>query len=201
MIPVTHTIKFLVILAALSVTLAGCSTPRPLIRSDFDRTVDFKRYHSFGFFEKLATDDERYESLTTLYLKAAVTREMRNRGYTFIEKDPDLLVNFNIKLEEKQEIQTTSYPIGYYGYYGYRWGYYGAWGGYNYNTYAYEYSEGTLNIDLVDRLRKQMVWEGVAIGRVRQKDFEDVEKAVDNAVNLIFQNFPFKGSPEPAKPH
>ncbi|MGH8551646.1 MAG: DUF4136 domain-containing protein [Methylococcales bacterium] len=185
---------------ALSVMLAGCSASRPLIRADFDRTVDFKLYHSFGFFEKLATDDERYESLITRYLKAAVIREMKSRGYTYLEKDPDLLVNFNTKLEEKQQIQTTSYPLGYYGYYGYRWGYYGAWGGYNYNTYAYEYSEGTLNIDLVDRLRKQMVWEGVAIGRVRQQDFDNIEKAVDTAVYQIFQKFPFKKSGQTAKP-
>jgi hypothetical protein len=201
MIPITVAIRILVILVAFGVTLAGCSASKPLIRADFDRTVDFKRFHTFGFFEKLATDDERYESLITRYLKNAVTREMKARGFTYAEKDPDLLVNFNTKLEEKQQIQATSYPIGYYGYYGYRWGYYGAWGGYNYNTYTYEYSEGTLNIDLVDRVRKQMVWEGVAIGRVRSQDFDNIEKAVDNAVNLIFQNFPFKesGSATPSK--
>jgi Domain of unknown function (DUF4136) len=197
MIPVNDAVRFWIILLALSVLVAGCTASKPLIRSDVDPSADFKQYHSFGFFEKLATD-ERYESLTTQYLKAAVTREMKSRGYSFLEKDPDLLINFNIKLKEKQRLQTTAYPAGYYGY---RWGYYGAWGGYNYDTFTYDYTEGTMNIDMVDRVRKQMVWEGVAIGRVRQEDFDNVEKAINNTVGLIFEKFPFKQIPETSQPH
>lgn len=197
MSPVRYTIRFLAIFLVSGGLETGCSASKPLIRSDFDQTVDFKRYHSFGFFEKLATDDARYESLTTRYLKAAVTREMKARGYRLFDKDPDIQINFKIKLEEKQSVQTTSYPTGYYGY---RGGYYGAWGGYNYNTFTYEYSEGTLNIDLVDRVRKQMVWEGIAIGRVSQTDIDHVEKAIDNAVTLIFQKFPFHENPSAAEP-
>lgn len=200
MFPISGTIRYWVMLVALIDGLAGCAAQRPLIRSDFNRAIDFKRYHTFGFFEKLATDDDRYETLITRYLKGAVTREMKSRGYTYLEKDPDLLVNFNVKLEEKQYVRTTSYPYGYYGYYGYRWGYYGAWGGYDYYSYTYEYTEGTLNIDLVDRVRRQMVWEGVAIGRVKKKDLDNVEEAVANAVNLIFQHYPFRASPMPMKP-
>jgi Domain of unknown function (DUF4136) len=187
MIAIRETVRFLAIGASFAALLAGCATSKPLVRSDYDPDIDFSQYHSFGFFDKLATD-ERYESLTTQYLKEAVTREMKSRGYTYLERAPDLLINFNIKLKEKQVIRTTPYPAGYYGY---RWGYYGAWGGYNYDTYSYEYTEGTMNIDMVDGNRKQMVWEGVAIGRVRQEDFDNVEKAIGNAVSLIFQKFPF----------
>ena len=194
MISVNEAVRWLLILFT-AVLAAGCTVCKPMVRSDYDHNIDFKPYHSFGFFEKLATD-ERYETLTTRYLKAAVTREMKSRGYTYLEKDPDLLINFNIKFKEKQQIRTTAYPAGYYGY---RWGYYGAWGGYNYDTYTYEYTEGTMNIDIVDRRRKQMVWEGVAIGRVRQEDYDHVEKSIDKTVNLIFQKFPFRDSPYPSK--
>lgn len=183
-------IRVLLVLLTLGIAVGGCGASKPLIRSDFDHAADFKLYHSFGFFEKLATED-RYESLTTQYLKAAVTREMESRGYELVEKDANLLINFNIKLKDKQQVRTSAYPAGYYGY---RWGYYGAWGGYNYDTYVYDYTEGTLNIDMVDRVRKQMVWEGVAIGKVRKKDFDNAEKVIDSTVALIFQKFPFRES-------
>lgn len=177
------------VLAVLILFLQGCAS-RPTIRSEYDHTADFARYHTFGFFKKLATDNG-YESLTTKYLKAAVTRQMEALGYRYSETDPDLLANFNIKLKDKQTIRTTGYPAGYYGY---RWGYYGAWGGYN-DTYVYEYTEGTLNIDLVDRARKQMVWEGVAVGRVRQKDIDNQQQVIDKVVAEIFTKFPFRNRP------
>lgn len=184
----TKAIRIIVVFVTLCVSLIGCSSSKPLIRSDYDHSINFDQYHTFGFFEKLATDDG-YERLTTQYLKTAVTSEMEARGYKFAKKDPDILINFNIKLKDKQQVRTSAYPAGYYGY---RWGYYGAWGGYNYDTYVYDYTEGTLNIDMVDRVRKQMVWEGVAIGKVRQKDFDNAEKVIDKTVALIFQKFPFK---------
>lgn len=48
------------------------------------------------------------------------------------------------------------------GYYGYRRGYYDPWMGYGYGTTTQvsQYTEGTINIDLVDMAQKRMVWEG-----------------------------------------
>ncbi len=192
MIPVTDAVRFFVILSALGMLIAGCTASEPMVRADYDPNVDFTRYHTFGFFEKLATDD-RYETLTTQYFKAAVIREMTMRGYRFTEKDPDLLINFNVKLQDKQQFRSTSYPAGYYGY---RWGNYGAWGAYNYDSSTYEYTEGTMNIDMVDRIRKQMVWEGLGIGRVTQNERDKAEQSIDNAVALIFEKFPFKETKE-----
>lgn len=196
MIPKIQSLRNWAMLGFLIAFLAACGTSGTVVRSDFDRKTDFTQYRSFGFFEKLATD-KRYETLTTEYIKTAVIREMKARGYNFVDQDPDLLVNFNIKLKEKQ--RTQSMPIAA-GYYGYRWGYYGAWGGYNYATYTYEYTQGTMNIDLVDRARKQMVWEGVAIGHISEEDFSDMETAIGTQVHEIFQKYPFSLKPGSASP-
>jgi Domain of unknown function (DUF4136) len=173
------------------VVFAGCAT-QPLVRSDHDPDADFGRFKTYGFFDKLGTD-EAYATLLTKYLKEAVSREMERREYRF-SKEPDLQVNFHAKVKEKQRVVRSPG----YGYYGYRWGYYGPWGGYAYDTYVEEYSEGTLNIDLVDRSDMQMVWEGVAIGRVTEKDFQNLKQVVDEAVTAIFEKYPYRaGQSEP----
>lgn len=164
----------------------SCSTSKPMIRSDYDHDADFSAYRTFGFFDKLATD-RGYETLVTRNLKQAVTQQMQERGIQYSHTDPDLLVNFKLKLEDKQQIRNTGYPGGYYGY---RGRYYGAWGGYAYNTYTYEYTEGTLNIDVVDRRRKLLVWEGVAIGRVKQSDIDNQKQVISKVVASMFKEFP-----------
>ena len=75
-------------------------------------------------------------------------------------------------------------------YYGYRRGYYGGWGGYD--THVQQYVEGTLNIDIVDARRKQLVWEGVAVGRVTDKQREQRQAAINAAVAEIFSKYPFR---------
>ncbi len=178
------------------VAIASCASTRPLVRSDHDPSEDFSRFKTYGFFDKLGTD-EAYTTLLTKYLKEAVSREMERRGYRYSE-EPGLLVNFHAKVKEKQRVVRS--PAGGYsrGYYGYRWGYYGPWGGYAYDTYVEEYTEGTLNIDLVDRADMQMVWEGVAIGRVTEEDYDNLKQAVDAAVAAIFEKYPYRaGRSEP----
>ena len=112
---------------------------------------------------------------------------MESRGYTYTETDPDLAINFNAKLA--QQTRVTSYPTAPM-YYGYRSGYYGGWGGYN--THVTQYVEGTLNIDVVDTARKQLVWEGVAVGRVTDKQREERQAALNAAVAEIFSKYPFR---------
>jgi hypothetical protein len=118
---------------------------------------------------------------------------MESRGYTYTESGPDLLVNFNGKLQEKTSVTQVPSMMGPgYGYYGYRGGYYGGWGGYGYDTYVSQYTEGTLNVDVVDASRKQLVWEGVAVGRVTRKHEENRDAALRAAVTEIFTRYPFR---------
>ena len=84
------------------------------------------------------------------------------------------------------------------GYYGYRRGRYGAYGGYPATqTEVRQYTEGTLTIDLVDTRSDQLVWEGTAVGRVRESVRENLEEAVNNVVAEIFTRYPYIGSGAP----
>jgi hypothetical protein len=182
--------KTLVRLLFLSavVFLSAC-VGGPQIKSDYDHSANFATYRTFGFYDPLGTDSSGYSTLVTQTLKSAVRQELESRGYTYTESSPDLLVNFNGKLQEQTRVTQFPSMIGP-GYYGYRGGYYGGW--YGYETYVDQYTEGTLNIDIVDAQRKQLVWEGVAVGRVTRKQEENRDAALRAAVTEIFTRYPFR---------
>lgn len=172
--------------------LAGGCASGPTIESNYDHTANFGAYRTFGYFTPLGTDTTGYSSLVTQALKSATRREMEARGYAYSDTDPDLLLNFNAKLA--RQVEVSQVPMGPpMGYYGYRGGFYGGWGGYY--TNVDQYTEGTLNVDMVDARRKQLVWEGVAVGRVTEKHRENREAAINAAVAEIFKKYPFRKAP------
>lgn len=173
----------------LTLLLAGCASG-PSIFVNEDPGAAFSGYRTYGFAEPLGTDRPEYSSLLSQYLRTAAARELEARGYRPGD-EPDLLVNFY--LETKEKIRSTSSPspgVSFGGYYGYRRGYYGVWSGYE--TTVSQYTEGTLNVDVVDRERKQLVWEATVVGRIRDADREDVQGTVDSVMAQVFSRFPHR---------
>jgi hypothetical protein len=168
------------------VAVSACSTG-PQLRSDYDPSVDFGQYQTFGFVRLTGTDQAQYQTLVTQHFKNALREQMQARGYQYTETNPDLLVNFNAKLSEK--MQVTSQPSAgmYYGYRGY-----GAWGSYGSYTQVRQYTQGTVNVDLVDAKKGQLVWEGVAVGTVKESDKEQIGQRIANVVALIMEQYPFR---------
>jgi Domain of unknown function (DUF4136) len=166
--------------------LQACAI-KPTVRADYDHAADFGKYRTFSFISPLSTDRKGYSTLTSEQVKSAVTHELQQRGYQ-LSTEPDLLVNFSGRLEEKQSIEST--PSAYYGY---RTGYYGAWPGYSMGSdvYTVNYTQGTLNVDIVDAKTLRMVWEGVTVGEVTQKHLKDRAATINKAVSNIFAKYPF----------
>ncbi len=185
--------------ALAALLTAGCATtPKVTIRSSVDSTADFAQYRSFGFVEKLGTDSANYESLVSAALKNSARRQLELRGLSYSATSPDLLVNFNGKFDEKLRVtQTPSVTMGM-GYYGYRGGIYSTWPMYPQETNVDQYTEGTLNVDVVDARRRQLVWEGVAVGRVTEKARDNVPGAIEAVMPEIFAKFPI--APKAATP-
>lgn len=183
---------FRAVCIGLALLAGGCAST-PTVTSNYDHTANFAAYRTFGYFSPLGTDRAGYATLVTQSLKNATRREMEARGYTYSETTPDLLLNFNGKLEKQTDVRTMPAGPPMVGYYGYRGGYYGGWGGYY--TDVYQYTEGTINVDLVDARQRQLVWEGVAVGRVSDKHRENPDAAISAAVAQIFTKFPFRATP------
>jgi len=52
------------------------------------------------------------------------------------------------------------------------------------------YKVGTCNIDVVDAHRRQLVWEGIAEGKLSDKVMKDPRSAVNLVVTELFKQYP-----------
>lgn len=175
----------------LATGLLACASG-PQIRVDGDPNANIPAYKTFGYFDSLATDKAGYSTILTSRLKGAATRELEARGYRYAEKDPELLVNFNVNVVDKTEIYST--PSAGMGYYGYRSGMYGAWSGYPRDIESRNYRQGTLGIDVVDAARKALVWQGIAEARVTTKMRENPGQTLDTIVTEVLASFPARNA-------
>ena len=171
--------------------LAGCATTRtPDIHVNQAPDANFSSYGSFGFPEQTGTDRGGYSTLVTSYFKAAVRDQMEQRGYRYVDENPDLLVNFYAKVHERTEVRPDPSYSAAYGYYGYRYGLYSAWPLYDDAVRTVTYPVGTANIDVVDAHKKQMIWEGVAQGVVSDEDMDHPQQSIVRVVTQLFARYP-----------
>ena len=180
----------LLLLSIALAVLAGCAASRPSIRTDSDRSVDFSSFESYGFPDELGTDRAGYSTLITDYFRDAVHREMRSRGYRYTQVNPDLLVNFFANVQDVTALRSRPNAWVACGYYGYRYGMYSAWSGYGENADTVQCKPGTANIDIVDAGRNQLIWEGVAEGRLTRTVMENPHPAIDSVVADLFSRYP-----------
>jgi hypothetical protein len=156
-------------LAALA--LAGCAS-KPDVSRIADPDVDFRSYRTFAFLPPSG-----HQSLVDRRLLAAARGQLERRGYTFDEFAPDLLVNLAGVVEERQGLRSTPGPF------------------LAQNSVEIEdYRLGRLAIDLIDPQRQQVVWHGVAEGRVSAAMLRDAGTAAETAVAAVFEGFPIQAS-------
>jgi len=181
--------RLLATLAVATLAMVGC-TSGPEIRADYDKAADFGTYRTYGFVAQAGTDAGDFRSLATQMLQNAAAREMEARGYRRAA-DPDLVINFTGRLEEKTDVESVPAP-----YYGPSWGYrgwygspYGGWGGTEVTTRHYKV--GTLVMDVVDRAKRQVVFQGGVEAVVTKEMQQNREAAINKAVAHIFSKYPF----------
>lgn len=175
-------------LFAVAVLISGCVTG-PKVFVNENPEAQFSGFRTYAYAAELGTDRPGYSSLLSQALKAAVSRELNARGYREATSSPDLTVNFYVHTKEKIRTTTTTTPTAGF-YYGYRRGLYDPWAGYGaVETDVRQYTEGTLTIDLVDARNSQLVWEGTAVGRVRDDMRENLQATIDAVVADVFARY------------
>jgi hypothetical protein len=163
--------------ALATALLAGCATTRaPDTRVDYDKSSDFSVYRTYGFPAETGT---------------AVGTAMEARGYKYAAEKPDLLVNFFMNTTDRTEYRGSRMGAGS-GYYGYRYGLYSPWPMYEEAPHSVTYKYGTINVDIVDAEKKQLIWEGIAEGRVSQEAMENPKVTINGIVTELMQQYPGK---------
>jgi hypothetical protein len=169
------------------VLLSACASG-PRIVTNSDATVDWSQFRTFGFFQPLGTDLYTIRSITSNQLIESATREMEMAGFAFSESNPDLLINFVISTRETMQSRPSTSASMHHGR-----GRYRTWSGWSVHgstTEIVQRTEGTLGVDIVDRARNQLIWEGAASQRVTDSTRRNQAEVLDAAITSVFADFP-----------
>ena len=170
-------------LLILLVAVAGCSSLS--VNYDFDQNVDWSKFQTYGWMETPQRPSDPSSPLqdTPLLMQRihnSVDYEMEQRGINMSD-NPELLVVYHLGTQEK--IQVTDWGYRYSDYY---WGYGGR------QIDVYQFTEGSLVIDLIDAETKNLVWRATGTGVVEQeqKSPDEMQSRADKVINKIMESFP-----------
>jgi hypothetical protein len=165
-------LKFIPLL--LIFVLSSCSSVR--VVSDYDSVTDFSKYQTFAFY-KPGIDKAKISDLDKKRIMRQIEANLKAKGMT-ISKNPDLLVSLFTKERERIDVYNNNY-------YGYG---YGAW--YGGGTSVTSTPEGTLYIDLIDRSKNELVWQGIGKGDLIMSSIEKKEARIKEIVTKILAQYP-----------
>ena len=162
---------FLLMIVA-GIFLNSCSTVR--VTYDYDRATDFNTYKTYNFHQK-GIDKLELNDLDKRRILNAIDAQMAAKGFTKSD-NPELYINVLASSKEKINIDN--------GYYGGYWGPY--WGG---SSRVYQYTSGTIIIDIVDNARNILIWQGAGSG-LNVSDLDNKAEEIPQAIEEIMAKFP-----------
>ncbi|MGF1555440.1 DUF4136 domain-containing protein [Paucihalobacter sp.] len=174
-------LKYLFSFAIALAFLYSCNTVKTA--SDYDRSVNFNNYKTFGFTKE--SKELPANDLVKNRILNAIASNLKSKGLTESE-NPDMLIDLGLKTKDKKDYQSTSYDLS--GFYGRRWRIGTGIG--TTNTREINYTEGTLVINMVDAKKEQLLWMGTGTGVVNDKAIQ--EQNLTNTINKILAGFPPK---------
>jgi len=168
--------------------LAGCSLYD--IKYDYDVDSNFAAYKTYNWIPRTISEASgsaktaiQSNSLLDERIRKAVDTQMQAKGFTLDEANPDVMVVYHTGAENK--IDVTDWGYTYAGSY---WG-----GGLGRSVDVYQYTEGTLIVDMVATDNKKLVWRGSATGVVDPSSSpEQREARINDVIGRIFEKYPPK---------
>ncbi len=183
--------KLLLFILAIPFLFSSCSSIK--VFADYDPSADFSTYKTFSYLPWNKQSDQLLTDFDKRRFRAAVTFEMEALGYTKVEVEGDLTINIFLIVDQKTgtsaytDYYTSGVGVGYY--YG-PWGYNNPGGVSAYTTmHSYDYKEGTLILDLLDREKKQLAWQGTAKGTLKSNPAAK-DEGIKSVIYRLFTKFP-----------
>ena len=160
--------------------LTACSSVK--VVADYDTKVDFNKYKTFAFY-KPGIDKASISDLDKKRILRAIESELIAKGFVKSE-NPEMLVSIFTKSREKVNVNQNNFG------YGFGWGW-NPWmmNGMN-NINVSQYTEGTLFIDFIDKEKKELVWQGVGTGALKNQNREKKDARIKEFVKEIILKFP-----------
>ena len=174
--------KKIVLLIAFATILTSCNSIR--VSSDYNEEIYFTEFKTYAF-SKSGIDKVEINDIDKKRILRAIDVELYNKGYRKSSIEPDFLINFFTKTNKKIDY----YPSN--NYYGYAVPY-GGMGHYASSWYlnSFSYNEGVLFIDIIDRNKNELVWQGIGKGYIYNDKPDNKNEKIKAMVNKILLQFP-----------
>ncbi|MCG2460268.1 DUF4136 domain-containing protein [Flavobacteriaceae bacterium F89] len=185
-------IKFLQKLAGIALVLFF-SQGMAQVSSDYDKSTDFSKYHTYYFEGWQKDSDKLLNDLDKKRILESFKAEFAARGMTPVadKSQADATILLYLVLDKKTS--TTAYTdfTGGMGY-GPRWGF--GMGGIGMGTATTTYSQndyvqGTMVVDLYDASTKKLIWQGISKSVVQAKA-QKRDKTIPKKVKKLMNKFP-----------
>ncbi len=189
-------IKILTLLF-ISALIVSCSSIK--VTYDYDKSVDFTKLKTYEYYGWADGSDKLLNSLEKDRIEAAFEDEFTQRGIKHVKSGGDMVIALYIMTQDKTQYNATTTGMGggYGGYYGYGPGY--GWGpgyggGMSMSTTTvqeYNYTVGTLVIDVFHPGTEKLIWESIGTKTVDDNP-ETREKNLPKNINKIMAPYPVK---------
>ena len=160
------------------------------VKTDYDQTAEFASFKTFAFAGPAEMNKGGIydNSLMQKRIEAAVVRELTGKGLRQVGVDDpqDLRVHYWVSVLDKQRLESggTSVGVARGPYGGYGWG-----AGYGGGVTTVDYKEGTLILDLIEPIKKQLVWRATIVGTLQDSTKDNVELG-NKAIAKAFESYP-----------
>ena len=169
--------KFILVFFACSL-LCGCTIQ---IKTLYDPTTDFRKYKTFCWMNgcDFAVSGPAYlkDSLLRENIKKSIISELNIKGLTFANDNPDLLVSFNITIENQQTILYPRHDDETF------------FHSLDNEDRVINYLEGTLVIGIADNKESRVVWESFA-NRYIDANPDLSERNIAKGIHLVLKKYP-----------
>ncbi len=159
--------------------LTGCSE-KLTVFTDFDNDYDVRLYSTYRW--EVEDDIESrndplyYNELNDKRIKAAVDGRLQDAGYVAIP-NAELTIHYHIIVRDEVVYPYTPLHVGEIS-------------RVESHQQPIPYRQGTLIIDVVDALSRELIWRGYAIGIMEQDRPDLTETMIESAVEKMLENFP-----------
>jgi hypothetical protein len=172
---ITSLVNLLLLFSVLS-----CSSTR--VVSFHSDTARFGSYFTYKIEHPYPADqpiNDRVKEVTNS-IESKIGQEMESRGYKRSE-DSDLITKYRINLNPNSEtdVNNNRYP---------RYGYLPYYDPYFIDVRTYDYIEGIVLVEIMDRTTRKLVWQGSKDVRFNPRR-ESSEAVINETINEIFDTY------------
>lgn len=147
--------------------------------------TDFSKYRTYKW---ARVENGQYpNSLLDEQIMRSIDAQLAQKGLTKTDQDPDLVVVYQVAVNQERQWNAYSTGGSYWG-----WGGWGGWGGMQTTTATSStINVGTLNLDFYDVGTKKQIWRGEATKTIDPpKDPAKLQRNIDKAMAKLLKNYP-----------